>query len=77
MWPDDPVNRPTHYTGAWIECIDAIRAALGDEGLVLYCRGAAMKYMWRAGKKDYDVQDLRKAAWYCEKAASVLEASRR
>ena len=28
---DDPVNKPTHYNHAGIECIDAIRAALTPE----------------------------------------------
>jgi hypothetical protein len=70
--PADPVERPAHYAEAPIEAIDAIRAALGDEGFVAYCRGNAVKYLWRAGKKDATGQDLRKAGWYCAMAAHVL-----
>lgn len=69
----DMVNHPPHYQTGGIECIDAIRAALGLEGFVAYCRGNAIKYSWRAGKKDETAQDLRKAAWYLNRAASELE----
>ena len=69
----DPVNNPSHYTSGQIECIDAIREALGLDGFVTYCRGNAIKYAWRAGKKDVLAQDLRKAAWYLSRAAQELE----
>lgn len=42
-------------------------------GLVAFCRGSAIKYLWRAGLKGDMGEDLRKAAWYCERA--VKEAS--
>ena len=35
----DYVNNPPHYTHGNIECIDAIRAALGKEGFMAFCRG--------------------------------------
>lgn len=69
----DMVNHPPHYTAGTIECIDAIRQALGLDQFVGYCRGNAIKYLWRTGKKGYDYEDLRKAAWYCAKAADTLE----
>jgi hypothetical protein len=68
----DPVARPAHYTAGPVECIDAIRAALGDAGFVAYCRGNAAKYLWRAGDKGPAGEDCRKAAWYCAMAAHVL-----
>lgn len=69
----DMVNKPPHYQADnGIECIDAIRAALGLEGFIAYCRGNAIKYGWRAGKKDETAQDLRKAAWYLDRAAQEL-----
>jgi hypothetical protein len=70
---NDPVNRPAHYTAGSIECIDAIREALGDEAFTAYCRGNAIKYLWRTGKKGSASEDLRKAAWYCSHAAATLE----
>ena len=68
----DSVNHPAHYTSGDIECIEAIEAALGVAGFVDYCKGNAMKYIWRAGRKSDDVEDLRKAAWYCNRAAQTL-----
>ena len=64
----DPVNRPAHYMGD-IECVDAIRAALGDEGLRFFCLGNAMKYIWRADRKGARDQDMAKALWYLRMAA--------
>lgn len=71
----DMVNHPEHYTSddGGIECIDAIHAALGLEGFMDYCRGNVLKYLWRAGRKGDAAEDLRKAAWYCERAAKELE----
>ena len=69
------IDHPPHYqTEAGLECIDAIRAALGAEGFVSYCRGNVLKYAWRAARKGATAADLRKAAWYATRAADVLEA---
>jgi hypothetical protein len=73
---NDPVDHPSHYTQGDIECIDAIRAALGLAGFVAYCKGNAIKYAWRAGAKDATAQDLRKGAWYLTRAAQALEGER-
>jgi hypothetical protein len=59
----DNVNHPPHYTAGDIECIDAIRAALGKDGFIAYCRGNAIKYAWRCEHKG-GTEDLLKAAWY-------------
>lgn len=68
----DAVNKPAHYQGEGVECIDAIRAALGQEGFIAYCRGNAIKYAWRAGKKHGDVlEDMSKAAVYAGWAAEA------
>jgi hypothetical protein len=66
---EDMVNSPSHYNQSNIECIDAIRAALGEEGFIAYCRGNALKYNWRAGHKLDGKQDLQKAAWYSKMAS--------
>lgn len=63
----DPVDHPAHYTSGPIECIDAIRAAVGSDGFKAYLRGNIMKYLWRVGKKDNAVQDLKKARWYIDR----------
>ncbi|KKL05504.1 hypothetical protein LCGC14_2605360 [marine sediment metagenome] len=41
---EDMVNSPSHYNNGGIECIDAIRSMLGEEGFVSYCKGNALKY---------------------------------
>lgn len=66
---DDMVNSPAHYNAGSIECIDAIREALGPDGFNAYCRGNAIKYNWRAGHKFNSLEDLKKAAWYSRMAA--------
>ena len=65
----DPVNHPAHYTDGSIECIDAIREALGD-GFKAYLRGNVIKYLWRAEHKGNEVQDYEKAAWYLNRLIS-------
>ena len=63
----DMVNHPPHYqSDNGIECIDAIRAALGREGFIAYCRGNAIKYLWR--DKVNNVEDRNKAIWYINRA---------
>jgi len=74
MMQPDLIDHPPHYqTEAGLECIDAIRAALGDEPFVDYCRGNVLKYAWRANRKGSPAADLRKAAWYATRAAQVIE----
>jgi hypothetical protein len=77
---EDVVNHPQHYqlmlpNGEKVETIDYIQAVLGDDGAVSYCVGSAIKYLSRAGRKGGNSreQDLRKAAWFCTKAAQVCE----
>ena len=59
----DPINHPDHYTQGPVECIDAIRAALTDEEFRGYCKGNAMKYIWRERMKGGD-ESIGKAQWY-------------
>ena len=63
----DMVNHPPHYqSDNGIECIDAIRAALGRDGFIAYCRGNAIKHLWR--DKVNNVEDRNKAIWYINRA---------
>ena len=59
----DLVHKPSHYNQAGIECIEAIRAALGPQGFRDYCQGNAMKYLWRHKYKN-GKQDIEKAQVY-------------
>lgn len=66
----DPVNHPAHYQGK-VECIDAIESALGPDGFAAYCRGNAIKYAYRAGRKGPAAQDMAKAQWYLARATET------
>ena len=58
----DMVNEPPHYKDAsGIECIEVTKH-------MQFCGGNCFKYLYRAGKKSSTVEDLKKAAWYAERA---------
>ena len=68
------VEAPRHYAEGEIECIDAIRAALGPEQFIGYLRGQVLKYTWRLGRKDDAAQDAGKARWYAARLERELAA---
>lgn len=74
--PHEDVDQPPHYTSGPIEAIDAIRSMLSApphlDPFVDYCRGQAVKYLWRAGKKGSAKEDLLKAKRYLEWAIERL-----
>lgn len=61
---DDSVTHPKHYTShpSGIECIQVTEH-------MNFCRGNAVKYIWRAGQKgnsiDKEIEDIAKAEEYC------------
>lgn len=58
----DMVNHPPHYKDAsGIECIEVTRK-------MQFCGGNCFKYLYRAGKKGSTIEDLKKAAWYADRA---------
>lgn len=65
----DNVNHPEHYTSGRVEVIDIIEDYTEVISLLGFCRGNAIKYILRAGKKDKDkvIEDLEKAVWYLNK----------
>lgn len=75
----DPVNSPAHYNlsparcrccGERIECIDITKH-------MDFPRGSAMKYIWRAGLKGDEIEDLQKAIKYLEFDIERLQDMRR
>jgi hypothetical protein len=63
----DPVNHPTHYLHpSGVECIDVVEHHS-------FLRGNAIKYLWRAGQKGNELEDLKKARWYVDREISNLE----
>lgn len=68
----DAVNNPKHYTSKnGVECIDVVEQ-------FNFNRGAALKYIWRAGEKDptKEIEDLRKALWYIQREIDRLQTQR-
>jgi hypothetical protein len=74
----DAVDHPAHYHSSYIhescgtpiECIDVVRHMGFDEG-------NAVKYIWRAGKKNDEIEDLEKAIWYLQDRVSEVKRARR
>lgn len=66
--PQDNVNHPKHYTShpSGVECIQVTEH-------MNFCRGNAMKYIWRAGEKGNEIEDLKKARWYLDREIKRLE----
>ena len=64
---NDPVNHPKHYTEhpSGIECIEITEH-------MNFCVGNAIKYLWRAGLKGEQIEDLRKARWYIDREIARL-----
>ena len=70
--PNDPVNHPKHYTQGGVECIDGIASCIGPDSFSDFCRGNAMKYIWRFKDKGGS-EDIRKAIWYLNKIIEVTD----
>lgn len=66
----DPVN-PRHYKEhpSGVECIDVVEH-------MNFNRGNAVKYIWRAGLKADEVEDLEKARWYLDREIARLKRTR-
>ncbi len=71
----DMVNSPPHYklNGLGIESVDVIRAVLTVEEFRGWCKGNAIKYLMRLGKKDKEIQDARKSIKFLEWLVKELE----
>lgn len=67
----DAVNSPSHYTTGGIECIDCIKAALG-ENFIGFLIGNVIKYSYRYKDKN-GAEDLKKARWYLDRAIKEVE----
>jgi hypothetical protein len=69
----DNVNHPPHYKKGSIECIDIIEAMLTPEEFKGYCKGNAIKYIYREDHKDANLEDLGKTIWYLTRLLKKLE----
>jgi len=64
---DAAVNHPKHYTShpSGVECIVVTEH-------MNFCIGNAIKYLWRAGLKADELEDLKKARWYIDREIQRL-----
>lgn len=64
---EDKVNHPNHYGGdTTYECIKVLKNWLEPSEYIGFCKGNALKYLCRLGKKGNPKEDLEKAIWYME-----------
>jgi hypothetical protein len=68
MEEPDNVNHPPHYTMGRIEVIEAI-----EDWRLGFCEGNVVKYVARAKHKGCELNDLKKARWYLDRAIQHLE----
>lgn len=71
----DMVNHPQHYKLAnGLESVDVINAMLTPEEYQGWLKGNALKYQFRAGKKNPEklVEDYQKAVWYLKRLIEEL-----
>ena len=68
----DGVEHPSHYASDGIECIEAMYA-ISPAMAIYFAAGSALKYLDRAGLKDDEGKDLRKAreCWHMAKRLMV------
>lgn len=66
--PKDGVEHPSHYASDGIECIEAMYD-ISPAMAIYFAVGSALKYLDRAGLKDDEGKDLRKAkqCWHMAK----------
>jgi len=65
-----PVDRPAHYLQhpSGIEAIEICQH-------MNFCRGNAMKYLFRAGLKGDEIEDLQKAKWYIQREIERIQSA--
>ena len=68
----DHIN-PEHYKIGGIETIEYMKAKSTPEEFRGHLRLTALKYLSRFGKKDDELQELKKAKWYLDKLIEELE----
>lgn len=69
----EQVNHPKHYQASdpVYETINVIEAWDLD-----FCLGNAVKYISRAGKKNDEIEDLKKAMWYLSRRIEQLSKTK-
>jgi Protein of unknwon function (DUF3310) len=70
---EEQVEHPTHYGGdTTYETIKVLKEWMTSEQFSGFCRGNALKYLSRAGKKGDLLTDLMKAQFYLDYEIKTL-----
>lgn len=69
----DMVHNPPHYTSGGIEVIDILKAKLTPEEFKGFCKGNALKYLFRGELKGKELEDYEKAQWYLTRLIEVTK----
>ncbi len=68
------IDHPQRYGGdTEYECIKVLENWFTEEQFKGFCIGNSIKYLCRLGKKDDELQELKKAAWYINRYIEHLE----
>ena len=68
------IDHPQRYGGdTTYECIKVLQNWLPEEQYKGFLRGTIIKYLCRVGKKDDEVQELKKAEFYLKKLIENTE----
>ena len=67
------INSPDHYTVGGIEAIDYMMAKSTADEFRGYLRLSALKYLSRAGHKDAELQEYKKAAVFLNWLINYME----
>jgi hypothetical protein len=67
------VNHPTHYGAGPDDPYEVIKII--EHYNLSFSMGNVLKYMLRAGKKDEELQDLKKALWYLTREVKRKEVN--
>ncbi len=75
---NDMINHPYHYCSGEgkHECIEVLKEWMNQDAYRGFLRGNAIKYLCRAGKKDSEVEDLKKAQFYINKLVEEVSNER-
>jgi len=69
---NNEINQPNHYTKGGIEVWDIMKAYLSKEEFIGYLKGNIIKYNLRAGHKEDELKDYKKAQAYLNKLLEEL-----
>ena len=70
----DNVNSPKHYTNGAIEVIDYVEQVTSSyPAETAFSIGNVIKYVSRSPHKGQELEDLKKARWYLDRAIKKME----